>query len=311
MLSATDVVEAGLPHRSTRLSIFEAAIAGTKNGVVITTPDGAIVFVNPAFTEITGYSRDQVIGKNMRILQSGRQSRSFYEAMWLSLRTHDCWSGAIWNRRRNGECYQEWLSINAIRNEEQVTVAYVGIFSDISSIRSREHQLERLAYIDPLTDLPNQLLFHDRLGQTMAFARRHEDDFALLIVNLDGINSINQQYGVLFGDRILQKTSRRMRSGLGTCDCVSRLAGDEFSLLLYARGDVEQTTRSAEKVLMAIAEPHDESQPPVTATASIGVARFPEDADHVEALVTNARVAMYAAKSDGGNRICRYADLHM
>lgn len=310
MLSATQFVEAGLPDRSTRLSVFESAIVGTKNGVVITTPDGTILFVNPAFTEITGYSRDHVIDKNMRILQSGRQSKSFYEAMWLSLRTQDCWSGAIWNRRRNGECYQEWLSINAVRNEDHVTVAYVGMFSDISSIKSREHQLERLAYIDPLTELPNQLLFHDRLIQTMAFARRHDNDLALLIVNLDGVNSINEQYGFLFGDRILQKTSRRMRSRLEACDCVSRLSGNEFSLLLYTPGDVPQITRTAEKILTAIAQPHDESQPPLTATASIGIARFPGDADEAEALVTNARVAMYAAKSDGGNRIRHYADLH-
>jgi PAS domain S-box-containing protein len=178
VLDSNHIIKPGLPDRSVRSSVFESVITDTKNGVVITTPDGSILFVNPAFTEITGYTRDHVIGKNMRILQSGRQSKSFYEAMWLSLRTQDNWSGTIWNRRKNGECYQEWLNINAIRDEEQKTVAFVGIFSDISSIKSREHQLERLAYVDPLTELPNQLLFHDRLARALAFARQNDHGVA-------------------------------------------------------------------------------------------------------------------------------------
>jgi diguanylate cyclase (GGDEF)-like protein/PAS domain S-box-containing protein len=310
MLSSTLAIEPGLPDRSTRLGVFESAINHTKNGVVITAADGSILFVNPAFTEITGYSRDHVIGKNMRILQSGRQSKSFYEAMWRSLLTQDCWAGTIWNRRSNGECYQEWLSINAVRNEDQKAVAYVGIFSDISSIKSREHQLERLAYVDPLTELPNQLLFHDRLAQALAFARQNDHGVALMIVDLDRIDAINEQYGFLFGDRILQNISQRMQVGLGDCDCVGRLAGDEFSVVLYGAGGGTRTAEAAEEIRAAIAKPHDEWEPSVTVTASIGVARFPEDANAAETLVTNARVAMYAAKGDGGNRIRHYADTH-
>ena len=178
MSKASVTMDLGLPDRDTRLSLFESAINGTRNGIVITTTDGTVLYVNPAFTEITGYGRDHVIGKNMRILQSGRQSQSFYEGMWLSLRSQDSWSGSVWNRRSDGEVYQEWLSINAIRNEQQETIAYVGMFSDISSIRSREHQLERMAYIDPLTELPNRLLFRDRLSQTIAFARKHHHNMA-------------------------------------------------------------------------------------------------------------------------------------
>ncbi len=310
MIPSSHVIEPGLPDRDTRLNLFASAITETRNGVVITSPDGSILFVNPAFSEITGYTRDHVIGNNMRILQSGRQSKSFYEAMWLSLRTHDSWSGAIWNRRRNGEIYQEWLSINAIRDEEQHTVAYAGIFSDISSIRSREHQLERLAYIDPLTELPNQLLFHDRLAQSLAYARQHKHGVTLLVVDLDGIGSINEQYGFLFGDRILQAASRRMQSRIGECDCVGRLAGNEFSVVLYRSGTSDQTIHTAEELRTIIAKPHEESKPAVKVTASIGLARFPEDAEQAEALVTNARIAMYAAKSDGGNRIRQYADVH-
>ena len=185
MSNASAAIEPGLPDRDVRLSLFESAVNGTRNGIVITTPDGSILYVNPAFTEITGYSRDHVIGKNMRILQSGRQSQSFYEAMWVSLRSQDSWSGSVWNRRSDGEIYQEWLSINAIRNERQETTAYVGMFSDISSIRSREHQLERMAYIDPLTELPNRLLFRDRLSQTIAFARKSGHGMALLVADLD------------------------------------------------------------------------------------------------------------------------------
>lgn len=309
MLSSSLVIEPGLPDRTTRLNVFESAINHTKNGVVITGSDGSILFVNPAFTAVTGYNRDHVIGKNMRILQSGRQSKSFYKAMWQSLLTQDSWSGTIWNRRRNGECYQEWLTINAVRNDEQGTAIYVGMFSDISSIKSREHQLERLAYVDPLTELPNQLLFQDRLAQTLAFARQNAHVVSLMVVDVDRIKAINEQYGFLFGDRILQNISRRMQLGLGDCDCVGRLGEDEFSVVLYGADGGARTATAAERIRAAIAEPHDQWQPSVTITASIGVARFPEDAEKPESLVTNARVAMYAAKGDGGNRIRHYADM--
>lgn len=310
MIPSPDAIEPGLPNQDVRLNMFASVISETRNGVVITSPDGSILFVNPAFTEITGYARDHVIGKNPRILQSGRQSNSFYEAMWLTLRTHESWSGTIWNRRKNGECYQEWLSINAIHDEQQKTVAYAGIFSDISSIRSREHQLERLAYVDPLTELPNRLLFHDRLDQALTFARRHGHGVTLLIVDLDSVASINEQYGFLFGDRILQAASRRMQSRLGECDCLGRLAGNEFSVVLYRGVDSDRATHAAEQIRTAIARPHEESEPSVSVTASIGIARFPEDAGQAEALLTNARIAMYAAKSDGGNRIRHYADVY-
>ena len=310
MLNPSSSLEPGLPDRDTRLSLFEAAITGTRNGVVITSPDGSILYVNPGFTEITGYSRDHVIGKNMSFLQSGRQSQSFYEAMWLSLRTHDSWSGGVWNRRSDGEIYQEWLSIHSIHNERQETIAYVGMFSDISSIRSREHQLERLAYIDPLTELPNRLLFRDRLCQALAFARKNNHGMALMIVDLDGVTAINEQYGRLFGDRVLQSVSRRMHGTLDECDGVGRLAGDEFGVILSCTTDKECTMRAVESIRAALGMPHDDSESPVTMTASIGIARFPEDADQAETLVALARSAMYAAKRDGGDRSRYYADVH-
>jgi len=309
MLNASSSLEPGLPDRDTRLSLFESVITGTTNGVVITSPDGSVLYVNPGFTKITGYSRDHVIGKNMRFLQSGRQSQSFYEAMWLSLKTHDNWSGSVWNRRSDGEIYQEWLSIHSIRNERQETIAYVGMFSDISSIRSREHQLERLAYVDPLTELPNRLLFRDRLCQALAFARKNNHGLALMIVDLDGVTAINEQYGRLFGDRVLQSVSRRMHGTLDECDGVGRLAGDEFGVILSCATDKECTMRAVESIRGAIGTPHDDSESPVTMTASIGIARFPEDANQAETLVGLARIAMYAAKRDGGDRSRYYADV--
>ncbi len=309
MSNTSITIEPGLPDRDTRLGLFESVISGTRNGIVITTPDGSILYVNPAFMEITGYSRDHVIGKNMRILQSGRQSQSFYEAMWLSLRAQDSWSGSIWNRRRDGEIYQEWLSINAIRNEQQETIAYAGMFSDISSIRSREHQLERMAFIDPLTELPNRLLFRDRLSQTMAFARKNRHGMALLIVDLDGVGAINDQHGRLFGDRILQSVSRRIHGSLDECDGVGRLAGDEFGIILAGAIDITSTARALGKIRAAIAMPYEDAKSRVSITASIGVARFPEDADQAVPLADRARLAMYAAKRDGGDRSRYYADI--
>ncbi|MDX2312659.1 MAG: diguanylate cyclase [Gammaproteobacteria bacterium] len=310
MPNPSATLEPGLPDRDLRLSLFEAAISGTRNGIVITTPDGSILYVNPAFTEITGYSRDHVIGKNMRILQSGRQSQSFYEAMWVSLRTHDSWSGSVWNRRRDGEIYQEWLSINAISNELQETIAYVGMFSDISSIRSREHQLERMAYIDPLTELPNRLLFRDRLSQTIAFARKNRHGIALLIVDLDSVGAINERYGRLFGDRVLQSVSRRIHGSLDECDGVGRLAGDKFGIILSSAADMASTERAVEKIRAAIGVPFDDAESPITITASIGIARFPDDSDQAVTLVDFAELAMYAAKRDGGDRWRCYAQVH-
>ena len=307
MLSRAQSIEPGLPQRKTRLEVFQAIVSDTKSGVVVTTPDGHAVYVNPAFTEITGYSRDHVLGKNMRILQSGRQSQSFYEAMWQTLRKDGAWSGAIWNRRRDGEVYQEWLSVSAIRDEDHRVVAYVGIFSDISSIASREHQLERMAYFDPLTELPNQLLFHDRLTQALGFARRLDDALSVAILNLDRISTVNEQYGYLAGDRILQEMSRCVLSELGERDSVGRIGGDEFSVMMF--GGRKRTSRVAESIRAALARPGTASEPPVTITTSIGIARFPDDADDAATLLAHARAAMYAAKEQGGNRIRYYADV--
>lgn len=309
MSNASAPIELGLPDRDTRLNLFESVITGTRNGVVITTPDGSILYVNPAFTEITGYSRDHVVGKNMRMLQSGRQSQSFYEAMWLSLRSQDSWSGSVWNRRSDGEIYQEWLTINAIRNEEQETIAYVGIFSDISSIRSREHHLERLAYVDPLTELPNRLLFRDRLCQAIAFARKHHHGMALVIVDLDGVGAVNEQYGHQFGDRVLQGVSHRIHATLDECDAVGRLGGDEFGIILSGAVDRASTALAVEKIRGAIGMPHDESELPVSVTASIGIARFPDDSNQAIELIELAQLAMFAAKRDGGDRWRYYADM--
>lgn len=308
MLNKDQKIQPGLPDRDTRLDVFEAVVTDTKNGVVITTPDGQVVFVNPAFREITGYSRDHVIGKNMRVLQSGRQSQSFYEAMWQTLHAQGSWSGSIWNRRRDGEVYQEWLTVNAIRDEEQRTVAYVGIFSDISSITSRKHLLERMAYFDALTELPNQLLFHDRLTQALGFARQRDDGLSVIVADLDRVDAVNEQYGFLAGDRVLQNISHRLSTELGDLDCVGRIGGDEFSVI--ALGDRERMVQMAELIRSTIARPHDESEPHITITASIGVACFPGDADEAGTLLGNAKTAMYAAKSGGGNRIQYYADVH-
>ena len=310
MANSSTSHEPGLSDIEARLRLFESLISHTSNGIVITAPDASILFVNASFMAITGYRRDEVLGKNMRILHSGRQSKSFYEGVWTSLTDQGSWSGAIWNRRKDGECYQEWLTINAIKNERQEIEAYVGIFSDISSIRSREHELENLAYVDPLTELPNRLLFRDRLNQALAYARRDSQSIAVLIIDLDGVESINRQYGYLSGDRMLQGIAQRIDSTMGECDTAARLAGDEFAVILSSTVDAEQVAHTAETILSAAAEPlsGDESIPGVA--ASIGVATFPHDAGQAETLLEQARLAMYAAKRKGGARVQLYGNLH-
>jgi diguanylate cyclase (GGDEF)-like protein/PAS domain S-box-containing protein len=310
MANSPENLQVGLPQREARRDLFERVVAQTGNGVVITAPDAAILFVNAAFMAITGYGRDEILGRNMRMLHSGRQDKSFYDGMWASLTKQGSWSGAVWNRRKDGECYQEWLTIDAISDDQQRVEAYVGVFSDISSIRTREHILEHMAYRDTLTELPNRLLLHDRLHQSLAYAQRDNSGVALFIIDVDGVKRVNKTHGFLYGDRLLQGVAQQIQAVLGECDTVARTGGDEFGVVLSRIESEEQIPRVAAAILEKVSESiqNDDDAPEIT--ASIGISRFPDDARNIDELLEQAALAMYASKRGGGARFKLYGSLH-
>ena len=199
---------------------------------IITSPAGQILAVNASFTAVTGYRSDEVVGQNPRILSSGRHGEAFYQRFYQALERHGRWQGEIWNRRKNGETYPEWLSVNVIRDSAGKAQYYLAAFVDISGAKSEQARLRYLAYHDPLTGLPNRALFQDRLGQVLARVRRHPSLFALLYVDLDNFKDINDETGHAIGDEVLQGFASRAERCVRADDTVARLGGDEFAVIL-------------------------------------------------------------------------------
>jgi len=284
-----------------RLRQAASVFSSTEEGVVITDPGGVIIDVNPAFTEITGYSRAEAIGKNPRILRSDRQDAAFYAALWQSLNATGRWQGEIWNRRKSGEIYPEWLTINAVRDEDAQLVNYVAVFSDISGIKQSQAQLAHLAHHDPLTDLPNRLLFHDRLGHALSRADRDGSQLAVLFIDLDRFKHINDSLGHLAGDGLLQEVARRLTGAVRKEDTVARMGGDEFTLLLEDLRRPEDAAVLARKLLEALGDPYAIAGRELFVTASVGISLYPRDGRSAEELVRNADAAMYQAKDAGRN----------
>ena len=295
-LDVTDQVRA-----ESRLRQAASVFSSTEEGVVITDPDGVIIEVNAAFTEITGYSRVEAIGNTPRLLRSDRQDAAFYAALWESLNTTGRWQGEIWNRRKSGEIYPEWLTINAVHDDGGNLVNYVAVFSDISGIKQSQAQLAHLAHHDPLTSLPNRLLFADRLGHALSRAQRDGTQLAVLFIDLDRFKHINDSLGHLAGDGLLQEVARRLTAAVRREDTVARMGGDEFTLLLEDLRRPEDAAVLARKLLDALADPYPVAGKELFVTASVGISLYPRDGASADALVRNADAAMYQAKDDGRN----------
>lgn len=284
--------------------IFEYAT----EGVVITDPSGRILNVNQAFACVTGYSRDEVIGKTPAILNSGRQNKPFYETMWKDLLEKGHWEDEIWNRRKNGEAYLEWLSISAIKNENTETTHYVAIFSDITQARENEQRLHQLAYHDPLTRLPNRALFQDRLQQVIAHADRHKSMAALIFLDLDRFKNINDTLGHKAGDVLLSETANRLTGCMRGSDTVARLGGDEFTVILPGINNVASVAQMAQKIIEAISIPFTLEGQDVFVTTSIGISLYPLNGKTVDTLSKTADIAMYQAKALGRNNFQFFRD---
>lgn len=282
--------------------VFES----TMEGVVITDAEGNIVAVNPAFTEITGFSEEEALGNNPRIRQSGRHDESFYNAMWSSILQTGSWRGEIWNRRKTGEIYPEWLTINSVNDETGKLINYVGVFADISQLKHSEAELDYLAHHDPLTELPNRLLLSARLDHAIQHARRESTSVAVLFLDLDRFKTVNDSLGHPAGDKLLKLVASILSGIVRNADTVSRLGGDEFVIVLEGISDTRNVSDVAEKILKALNKRFDLDGQGVFIGASIGISVYPEDGHDATTLLQNADAAMYQSKEEGRNTIRLY-----
>ncbi len=277
-----------------------AVFESTRDGVVITDLKPRIVAVNPAYSEITGYGEAEVLGRGPNMHQSGRHDREYYQRMWSSVQETGDWQGEIWNRRKNGEIYPQWLSISTVRNQQGEPEHYVGVFTDISHLKQSEAQLEHLAHHDPLTDLPNRLLAQSRVEHALEKARRHGDQVALLFMDLDRFKNVNDSLGHPIGDELLVALAQRLRERLREEDTLARLGGDEFLLVLEQLQRPRYAAAIAQQMIDLLEAPfHLSSGHEVYMAVSIGIALFPDDGASVTELIQHADVALYEAKARG------------
>jgi diguanylate cyclase (GGDEF)-like protein/PAS domain S-box-containing protein len=273
----------------------------TREGVVITDPQRNIIAVNAAFSEITGYSEAEVIGRNPGMLKSGRHDKQFYQQMWASVNQTGYWHGEIWNRRKSGEIFPEWQTISVVRDDSGAVTNYVAVFSDISSIRESEATLEHLAHHDSLTGLPNRLLFTSRVEHALKRAQRDGQSVALLFVDLDHFKNINDSLGHPVGDLLLVQAAERLLAVVRDEDTVARLGGDEFTLLLEGLRDARGVAHIAAKIVEVFNEPFNVDGHELHVGVSIGISLSPADGEDFPILLRNADAAMYHAKARGRN----------
>ena len=274
-----------------------------REGILITRANGNILNVNEAFTRITGYSREEVLGKNPSLLSSGRQDKEFYAAMWADLQQKGHWYGEVWNRRKSGELFVESLTITAVRGSDGNTEHYVALFTDITAIREHQSELEHMAHFDALTNLPNRLLLSDRLRQGLAQAERRAKTLAVIYLDLDGFKSVNDQCGHETGDQLLISLAERLRLTLREGDTLARLGGDEFVAVMGDLEDSDACVPMINRLLTTAAQPVQVGQLKLQVSASIGVSFFPQaQAIDADQLLRQADQAMYHAKLAGKGR---------
>ena len=297
-----------LKENRERLRQAAAVFDCTREGVLVTDAKGLIVHVNRAFMEITGYRREDVMGRLPSLFKSGRHSALFYQQMFQSLQRNGEWSGEIWNRRKSGEIYPQWQTIRVIYDDQNHLSHYVAVFSDISAIKESEHELAHLAHHDPLTDLPNRLLFTDRAKQALALAQTQKRGCALLLLDLDHFKIINDSLGHNVGDQLLKLAGERLQALLGPSVTLARLGGDEFAVLAESCTQVVQAAALAQRILAALQQPFNFDGHQLFVSASIGISLFPNDALSAEQLLRNADSALFKAKSAGREGYALYTE---
>lgn len=281
----------------------------TVEGVLVIDHKYRIIRANKAFLQTSGYDESDIIGRPLSILNSGRQDAAFYRRLWRAIGRTGRWQGEIWNRRKDGEIYPQWLSISVVDGSDGAGSAYVAIATDISEMKRNAAHFEHLAHHDPLTDLPNRLLFFSRLDHAMGRAARNGNEVALLFVDLDGFKDVNDQHGHLLGDEVLKLTAQRLKQQARRDDTVARLGGDEFVVVMEDLSQSQGARVLAEKINLALQAPMLLGDVSLSLSASIGIALFPLDAADRESLLTSADAAMYEAKTRGKNGYCFYAEI--
>ncbi len=289
--------------------LMAKVIENTREGVVITDRNQVILEVNPAFTDLTGYSADEVIGKTPDLLASGQHDRAFYDRMWQALKRDGHWQGEVWNRRRNGEIFPEILSISTVTDREGNITHYVGLFLDISRQKENESKLDFLAHHDPLTGLPNRLLMMARLEQLIDVARREDGSVAVLMIDLDRFKDVNDSLGHAVGDQLLVKVSERLRERFGQADTIARLGGDEFAMALTGIDNPADVGELVDEVINALGEPWELAKgQQVRVLASVGISLYPGNAASPLGLIQQADTALYRAKDEGRGTFRFFSD---
>ncbi|WP_292565284.1 transporter substrate-binding domain-containing protein [Methylomonas sp.] len=296
-------------HAEEKLKLSARVFSDAHEGIMITDAEARILDVNAAFTEITGFSHDEVIGKNPSLLKSNRQESGFYTDMWRTLSEKGHWQGEIWNRHKNNGVYAQLLTISALFDESGTTINYIGLFSDITARKQQQELLEHMAHFDPLTSLPNRTLFSDRFNQAIAQTKRSGGLLAICYLDLDGFKPVNDTFGHAVGDELLIEVAKRIKSNLRECDTVCRLGGDEFALLLLDLQSRQQCEDTLNRIHTALAEPFTLNVHPVWIGASCGVTLYPLDNVAPYTLLRHADQAMYQAKHAGRNCYRIYLDL--
>ena len=295
-----DITEARRLQEEMQLAamVYESS----SESMLVTDADGNIITINPAFTEMTGYTLDEIVGKNTRIFNSGHHDRAFFEAMWQAINTEGSWQGEVWDRRKNGEVYPKWLTINTYFNAEGVPHRRVALFSDITAQKKAEKLIWQQANFDALTGLPNRRMFHDRLDQEIKKAHRGGRRLALMFIDLDRFKEVNDTLGHDKGDLLLAEVAQRLKHCVRESDTVARLGGDEFTVILGALEDTHGVERIAQNILMGMTAPFSLAGEVAYVSASLGITLYPDDAAVIETLIRNADQAMYEAKNRGRNR---------
>lgn len=275
----------------------------SREGIVITDTKKYIIEVNEAFCEVTGYAREEVIGQKPVLLRSGIHEKEFYNKLDEAIRVNASWRGEIWNKKKSGELYAEFLRIDAIRDKDGNVENYIGIFSDITEHKIRQEQLHHMANYDPLTNLPNRHLFLTLAEQILSFSKRNKTKAVISFLDLDGFKNINDTHGHDAGDNLLRQVSHRLEKELRQSDAIARIGGDEFVIIFSDIASIKDVHPLFERILKALQEPFSVNGKLMSIGVSIGAAFYPDHGDEIEILVRHADAAMYRSKENGRNQI--------
>lgn len=292
-----------LKETQAKLKLAACVFENTLDGVLVTDANGIILSVNPAFTEITGYTADEAVGQNPRMLQSNRHDQAFYASMWEEIKTRGRWNGEVWNRRKDGGLYLERMTISMVQDVDGDPIRYVSVFSDITALWRKDEYIKHLAFHDALTDLPNRTLLIDRINQKLLNSNRKQCNLALMFLDLDGFKLINDQFGHSAGDDLLKEVAKRLSALVRKSDTVARLGGDEFMFFFNNPKGEDEIKHVAERIVSSINEPIEILGEVIQIGASVGISIFPAHGRTSADLIRHADMAMYASKRSGKNKI--------